>query len=89
MENFLKTGVQTDGSSVNLPRIADINNAKVDLIPDMDVKWFIDYNNDFIDPDTGKPVGTLIIPAFLEHENKYVCSRSVIKKSRIIFRYRS
>ncbi len=25
MENFLKTGVQTDGSSVNLPRIADIN----------------------------------------------------------------
>jgi len=80
MENFLKTGVQTDGSSVNLPRIADINNAKVDLIPDMDVKWFIDYNNDFIDPDTGKPVGTLIIPAFLEHENKYVCSRSVIKK---------
>lgn len=81
MEHFLKTGAQTDGSSVNLPRIADINNAKVDLIPDADVKWFIDYNDDYTDPITDKPVGTLVIPAFLEHESKYVCSRAVIKNA--------
>ncbi len=64
-------------------------NAKVDLIPDMDVKWFIDYNNDFIDPDTGKPVGTLIIPAFLEHENKIRMFKIGYQKAESIFRYRS
>jgi len=44
IHSFLTNGVQTDGSSVNLPEIAEINNAKVDLIPDLSVKWFIDYN---------------------------------------------
>lgn len=81
MKNFLKTGVQTDGSSVNLPRIADINNAKVDLIPDLNAKWFVDYNMEFIDPETNLPVGTLIIPSFLEHDDKFVCSRSIIQKT--------
>ena len=44
MEDFFKNGIQTDGSSVYLPEIASINNAKVDLIPDLDANWIIDYN---------------------------------------------
>ena len=63
--DFLIKGVQTDGSSVVLPEIADLSNAKVDLIPDKDVRWFIDYNYDLTDPSTSLPVGTLIIPAFI------------------------
>ena len=31
IEKFLKNGVQTDGSSVVLPKIAKLNNAKVDI----------------------------------------------------------
>ena len=37
IDKFLTEGVQTDGSSVVLPKIADLNNAKVDIIPDLDV----------------------------------------------------
>lgn len=78
---FLEQGVQTDGSSVVLPGIAELNNAKVDLIPDCDVKWFVDYNYDLLDPMSSLPIGTLVIPAFLEHDNKLVCSRSVLKSA--------
>lgn len=81
LEGFLQNGVQTDGSSVNLHKIAEINNAKVDLIPDKDAKWFVDYNESNIDRNTGKPVGTLIIPAFLKHDEKMVDSRSVLKRA--------
>ncbi|WIF94874.1 glutamine synthetase [Caminicella sporogenes] len=81
IENFLNSGVQTDGSSVFLPKIAELNNAKVDIIPDLNVKWFIDYNHDNIDPDTNLPVGTLIIPSYLVHDEKYVGSRSVLKSA--------
>ncbi len=79
--DFLIKGVQTDGSSVVLPEIADLSNAKVDLIPDKNVRWFIDYNYDLTDPSSSLPVGTLVIPAFLSHEEKMVCSRSVLKRS--------
>ncbi len=81
VEAFLRKGVQTDGSSVNLPKIADINNAKVDLIPDLSVKWFVDYNPNHFDDETGKPVGTLMIPAFLEHDSKFVGSRAILKNA--------
>ena len=67
MEKLLKGGVQTDGSSVALPTIADLSNARVDLVPDMDAKWFVEYNYDNIDYETGLPVGTLRIPSFLLH----------------------
>ncbi len=80
-EKFLKMGIQTDGSSVYLPRIADINNGKVDLVPDLKVRWFVDYNYDYILPETGKPVGTLIIPAYLMHEGKLVDSRAVLQNA--------
>lgn len=80
VEGFLKSGVQTDGSSVYLPIIAEINNAKVDLIPDREVKWLVDYNWNHITAD-GKPVGTLLMPSYLMHDDRYVCSRSVLKKA--------
>lgn len=84
VKGFLKSGVQTDGSSVYLPKIAEINNAKVDLIPDTEVKWIVDYNWNFISPD-GTPVGTLLMPAYLTHDSRFVCSRSILKKSAALF----
>jgi glutamine synthetase len=82
MDSFLKYGVQTDGSSVNLRNIAVINNAKVDIIPDKSVKWLIDYNYDNIDPATGLPTGTLTIPSFLKHDDRLVDSRSILKRAQ-------
>lgn len=82
IDSFLHgTAVQTDGSSVVLPGIATLNNAKVDMIADLDCKWFVDYNYDFIDPLTNRPVGTLRIPCFLIHEDKAVDSRHILKNS--------
>lgn len=79
IDKFLKEGVQTDGSSVVLPIIAEINNAKVDLIPDTTVNWLVDYNYGHLDEATGLPVGTLLIPATLIHDGKYCDSRSILK----------
>ena len=57
IRSFLKSGVQTDGSSVVLPNIAKLNNAKVDIIPDTTVNWFVDHNFSYPDPETGLPIG--------------------------------
>ena len=70
--------VQTDGSSVVLTGIATLNNAKVDMPIDGSVNWFVDYNMEHYDDETGCPVGTLRIPAFLVHEGKRVDSRAVL-----------
>lgn len=80
INEFIKIGIQTDGSSVVLPKIATLNNGKVDLIPDTEAKWFIDYNYENIDCVTKKPIGTLRIPCFLKHNNKYIDSRSILKQ---------
>ncbi|MBN2797101.1 MAG: glutamine synthetase [Clostridia bacterium] len=85
VEKFLKEGVQTDGSSVALPIIAEINDAKVDLIPDKDVNWFVDYNYGFIDKATQLPTGTLLIPATLIHNETYCDSRSILKAATTHF----
>ena len=77
-EFFEGTAVQTDGSSVVLPGIATLNNAKVDMPVDHSVNWFVDYNYEYFDDDTNKPVGTLRIPSFLVHEGKRVDSRAVL-----------
>ncbi|MBR5913519.1 MAG: glutamine synthetase [Selenomonadaceae bacterium] len=77
-EFFAGTAVQTDGSSVVLPGIATLNNAKVDMPVDPSVNWFVDYNFEYFDDDTNKPVGTLRIPSFLIHEGKRVDSRAVL-----------
>ncbi len=73
--------VQTDGSSVILPGIATLNNAKVDMKADLDCNWYIDYNYDNVDILTGNPVGTIRIPCHLYHEDKAVDSRFILKNS--------
>ena len=78
---FTGSAVQTDGSSVVLTGIASLNNAKVDMLADPTVNWFVDYNYEHIDEETGKPVGTLRIPAFLEHDGLRVDSRSILAQS--------
>ena len=87
IEAFLNgVAVQTDGSSVVLPGIATLDNAKVDMVTDLDCKWFVDYNYDFIDPETNKPVGTLRIPCFLYHNNVAVDSRHILTSSISTFK---
>lgn len=68
-DKLMAHGVQTDGSSVVLPKIANLNNAKVDIIPDKTVNWYIDHNLKHIDTKTGFPVGTLRIPSYLLHND--------------------
>jgi glutamine synthetase len=80
LEDFFINGIQTDGSSVYLPEIASINNGKIDLIPDLNANWIVDYNMAHTLED-GNLCGSLIIPAFLIHEGKEVCSRSVLKNA--------
>ena len=87
IERFLEHGVQTDGSSVVLPKIADLNNAKVDIIPDVDVNWYVDHNLKHIDLETGLPVGTLRIPSFLLHNDvNEVGSRVILRDSVAAFK---
>ncbi|KEI00579.1 glutamine synthetase [Clostridium botulinum] len=81
INGFLTGAIQTDGSSVAFPGIATLNNAKVDMIADTDVNWFIDYNFENIDEETSKPVGTLRIPCFLIHNGKAIDSRHILKSS--------
>ena len=82
MQKLLENGVQTDGSSVALPTIADLSNARVDIVPDSDVNWFVEYNYSNIDYETGLPTGTLRIPSFLRHNgDRMVGSRIFLKNS--------
>ena len=86
MEDMLKYGIQTDGSSVELQGIADLNDAKVDILPDVDCVWFVDYNNEYYNDENGLPVGTLKIPSFIIHGKKQVCSRSILRRATINFK---
>ncbi|GAA0115538.1 type I glutamate--ammonia ligase [Clostridium senegalense] len=82
LDKFLDgIAVKTDGSSVNLPGIATLNNAQVDIKVDLNCSWYIDYNYEHIDEITNLPVGTLTIPSFLFHEGVAVDSRSVLKST--------
>ncbi|MCH4166702.1 MAG: glutamine synthetase [Megasphaera sp.] len=76
---FNGTAFQTDGSSVVLPGIATLSNARVDIKADPGVNWFVDYNDSNIDEVTGKPVGTLRIPSFLRHATGFIDSRSILR----------
>jgi len=87
MEKLLSDGVQTDGSSVALPTIADLSNARVDIMPDQDVNWYVEYNFNNRDYETGLPTGTLRIPSFLRHNGDVmVGSRTFLKDSMDRFR---
>ncbi len=88
LEKFLEHGVQTDGSSVVLPKIAELNNAKVDIIPDKSVHWYVDYNYSYME-DHGLPIGTLRIPSFLVHnDTAEVGSRVVLRDAIKSFKKR-
>lgn len=80
MADIFTGGIQTDGSSVNLPGIATMNDAKIDFIIDTNSKWFIDHNFENLTHEK-KPVSTLRIPIFFKHHNKLCCSRSVLKNT--------
>jgi len=80
-EVFLAGGVQTDGSSVVLPGIATLNDGKVDLVADTGVHWYVDYNGEHVDAATGLPVGTLRIPSFLKHRDRFIDSRAVLRRT--------
>ena len=80
MTDIFSGGVQTDGSSVNLPGIATLNDAKIDFVIDTGSKWFVDHNFDNLTAE-GKPVATVRIPIFFKHHNKLCCSRSVLKNT--------
>ena len=89
IDNFLNgIAVQTDGSSVNLPGISTLNDAKVDMAVDLDVNWVVDYNYSLMDSNSDAPVGTILIPCFLYHNNKPVDSRSILKTTVEIFKQR-
>ncbi len=79
LREYLGGGVQTDGSSVVLPGIATLNDGKVDFMADPSVSWYVDYNHEFSDPAHGLPVGTLRIPSFLKHRDRFVDSRALLK----------
>jgi glutamine synthetase len=79
IDTFLNgIAIQTDGSSVYLPNIATLDNAKIDMKADLDRNWFVDYNEENIDKDSGLPIGTLKIPCFLFHEGLAVGSRHIL-----------
>lgn len=84
LDNFdtlMNTGVQTDGSSVSLSALATLSDARVDLIPDKNSMWYIDYNYENIDEITHLPVGTLRIWSFLLHNSIYIDSRNILISS--------
>lgn len=82
MGSFLEgSAAQTDGSSVVLTGIATLNNARVDMVVDKSVNWFIDYNYEHFDTANGKMVGTLRIPCYLLHNGNFVDSRSILKNT--------
>ena len=84
LEGFMAHGVQTDGSSVFLPLIAELNNAKVDIIPDPGVNWYVDYNYSFLS-ENGLPVGTLRVPSFLVHNDTAEVGARVILRDAVAY----
>ncbi len=77
-DSLMSIGVQTDGSSVSLSSLATLDDARVDLIPDLTSTWFVDYNYENIDEITNLPTGTLRIWSFLLHNGQYIDSRSIL-----------
>ena len=77
---FEGKAVQTDGSSVVLMDIATLNDARVDMVADAGVNWYVDYNEENLYTN-GRPVGTLRIPCFLLHNGKFIDSRSILRDS--------
>lgn len=87
MDDFLNgIAIQTDGSSVALPGIATLNDAKIDMLVDKECDWFVDYNYSLLEEQTNRPIGTIIMPAFLKHGGVAVDSRSILKRAEETFK---
>jgi len=87
MDKFFCYGVQTDGSSVVLPKIAELNNAKVSIIPDLTANWYVDYNYNHLDEKSRLPIGTLRIPSTLVHnDTNEVGSRVILRDAMEFFK---
>lgn len=80
---LMESGVQTDGSSVALPLIAELSNARVDILPDRAVNWYVEYNYYNMDYKTNLPVGTLRIPSFLRHNGDMLVGPRIFLKRQI------
>ena len=80
VHEIMDGGVQTDGSSVNLPGIATLNDAKIDFIVDAAGEWFVDENREY-PLGSGEYLSTLRIPAFFKHGTETYCSRSLLKET--------
>ena len=79
IDGFLAgSAAQTDGSSVVLTGIATLNDARVDMKVDKTVNWFVDYNYEHFDAESGRMIGTLRIPCYLIHNGNHVDSRSIL-----------
>jgi len=84
---IMSHGVQTDGSSAILPKIAELNDARVDIIPDAGYNWYVDHNLKNIDFATKLPVGTLRIPSVLVHnKTEKVGVRTILRDSIDVFK---
>lgn len=87
MDDFLNgIAIQTDGSSVALPGIATLNDAKIDMLVDKECDWFVDYNYSLLEEQTNRPIGTIIMPAFLKHGGVAVDSRSILRRAEETFK---
>lgn len=90
VQDFLLHGVQTDGSSVDLQGLTALNDARVDILPDINANWYVDYNyyyyhqncytKNIIAAEQQGPVGTLKIPAFLVHDGYKIDSRATLQR---------
>ncbi len=80
LREIMDGGVQTDGSSVNLPGIATLNDAKIDFIVDTAGEWYVDENREY-PLENGEYLSTLRIPAFFKHGDDTYCSRSLLKET--------
>ncbi|KAG9392024.1 glutamine synthetase [Carpediemonas membranifera] len=75
-----KSTLQTDGSSVVLTGLADLDDAQVDMHVDTTVKWYVQYNLNK-SKLTDEIVGTLLVPCYLIHNGIFVGSRSRLRDS--------
>src|SRR3712207_8847665 len=75
---FLKGSVQTDGSSVSFPGIATLNNAQLDMIADLNVNWFVDYNHENIDEETRSEEHTSELQS-----RQYIVCRLLLEKKKM------
>ncbi|KAG9393210.1 Glutamine synthetase catalytic domain [Carpediemonas membranifera] len=75
-----KSTLQTDGSSVVLTGLADLDDAQVDMHVDTTVKWYVQYNLNK-SKLTDEIVGTLRVPCYLIHNGVFVGSRSRLRDS--------